>query len=269
MLWTCVTYGQKYFEKSYAASEIEHVVIDNFRGNINVVRSSSNQIKIIADLESIVNDKTLKLKEHKDGNLVYLYIENPCKQKLGKFDPQNPFNYSRSVNNCDWNGDELSFPQLSYTVEIPDGVNIYAATVMDSKINIADVTGNVYASNVNGPVEMKNVSNVLNGTTVNGDIDIYYNDMPGTDAQFSTINGEINLYVSPDASIKTRFKSYMGELYTDLDAVQMLNKQNKSGKLEAGEMLKIDEYSEAKIGSGEISMTIETFNGNAYLKKSK
>ena len=269
MLGACTIHGQDYFNETYDSEKIKHLVIDNFQGDIIVQRSNTEKISVIAVQEGQNKKQTLTLKKYMQEELVYLYIDHPCRQDFGAFDPDHPFKYSRSWNDCEWNNDENAFPTLSFTIQIPDGVDIYVATVMDSKIEIERVKGNIYASNVNGPISMTGVQSVKNGTTVNGDINIYYDVNPDISGFFSTINGEINLNVPKDASITTKFKSQMGEMFTDLDAIQIMDKKQASGIIKAGENFKIEEYSHAKIGQGEITMTIETFNGNAYLRKNK
>lgn len=269
MLLSCALHGQKYFEEVYEKEGIKHVVIENFEGDISVHASTSNQIKISATLESKIAENSLALEEYKTEALIYLYIKHPCKPPITNFDPQDPFVQNRSIDDCHWTGNEKSFPHLSYSIEIPEGVNIYVSTVMDSKIDISNIDGKVYAANVNGPIKMTNVSKVSNGTTVNGDIEILYNHPPQIEGKFTTINGEINISVPERSSLTTQFKSFMGALYTDLDAEKVMNESVAKSELHGGEMIKIEDYSRAKIGQGEVNMIIETFNGNAYLRKNK
>jgi DUF4097 and DUF4098 domain-containing protein YvlB len=257
-----------YFDQTYDAKGIEHVVIDNFKGNISVKSTNSDQITIKVKKSTSSPLKTLELKEYVTDDLVAVYIDNPCKTKIKSFDPAEPFSFIRKQNNCNWGeGVKVEFPDLQFVIEIPTNINIYVSTVMDGKVEVSDIKGTVYASNVNGSIVLNNVSKVSNGTTVNGDVDVTFNQSPSVNARFSTINGEINLNVPDNTSVTTSFKSFRGDLYTNLDAVALENELQDKDKLQAGEIASIGEYSKAKIGTGKVDFYIETFNGNAYLKK--
>jgi DUF4097 and DUF4098 domain-containing protein YvlB len=270
ILCSSVTYGQLEFDQTYDAKDIKHVVIDNFKGNIKVRSTTKDQISIKVTNSNSQNSKSLKLKEYLKDDVVAIYIDNPCKTEISSFDSSRPFEFIRNQNNCTWDGfEEMRFPDLQFEIEIPVDMNIYVSTIMDGIVDIKDIKGTVFASNVNGPIVLNNVSKVTNGTTVNGDVDVSFSQTPTANAHFSTINGEINLNVPVNTSVTANFKSFNGDLYTDLDAIKIDSGLKNKDKLEPGEFAKIGEYSQARIGSGDIAFYIETFNGNAYLKKNK
>ena len=264
------SYGQEYLNKTYDSEGIQHVLIDNFKGDINVITSNSGQIKISA-MNSTENPmKSFKLEEFIGDGVISVYLNNPCKNLMKEFDPENPFGYMHTGQHCDWDGfQEGRIPDLTFTIEVPKNMNVFLATIMDGDIKVEGVEGNVYASNVNGSVFLNKITKATNGTTVNGDVDVTFSGTPTVDGRFSTINGDITLNVPKNASLTTKFKSYSGDLYTDLEAEQMPNSIKKKEQLVAGNILDVGSYSRAKIGTGEIEFSIETFSGNAYLKKNK
>lgn len=264
------TYGQDYINKTYDSEGIQHVLIDNFKGDINVVTTNTKQIKIRAINYTENPMESFKLEEFIDKGVIAFYISTPCKSPITKFVPENPFAYTQTSKNCEWDDfEEDRVPDLKFTLEVPKNVNVYVATIMDGNINVDGVEGNVFASNVNGSVALNNIVKATNGTTVNGDVDVSFSKEPSVNARFSTINGDITLHVPEKASLTTKFKSYSGDFYTDLDAEQLPNSIKKKEHLASGEKIDIGSYTKAKIGSGEIEFSIETFSGNAYLKKNK
>ncbi|GLR17070.1 hypothetical protein GCM10007940_16850 [Portibacter lacus] len=271
MLWSSVIYGQVEFDKTYDSEGVNHVVIDNLKGDIIVKAGSSDQIIIKATSTTTNRIAEMELKEYRTENVLAVYLHNPCKKGFTRFDPEKPFRFIQTENNCQWGGkfDEQEIPKLTLEIEIPTDMNVYVSTIIEGDIDVRGISGVVYASNVNGSIKMHEVSKVKNGTTVNGNIDINYRNKPSITGRFSTINGEINLNMPKNSSLTTNFKSFQGELYTDFDAVQLSGNIKNQETLNPGEMVKVGEYAEAQIGTGEINLFIETFNGNAYLKQIK
>ncbi len=258
------------FNKDYPIDKIEHVILYNMEGDMDIVATDAKEITITVTLEDGKLAEDQSIAEMIKHDYLAVYFKNQCNKNKtwGTFDPEHPFKYANPENNCEWHGFEMNgLPKLHFTVELPRNLSVYVFNINDGDINIDGMENVVFAQNVNGSVTLQNVNKVVNGTTVNGDVFVTYNSIPASPGNFNTINGDIDISLASKSSLNAKFKSFQGDLYTDLEAVVVSEAPKAKVNLAAGDLMKIDEFTIVKIGEGGHDFVMETFNGNAYLRK--
>jgi DUF4097 and DUF4098 domain-containing protein YvlB len=263
-------YAQVIFKKSFAVSQVKHVVISNISGPISVTKSNSKEISIKVTKNGKDLDPNVSLDLIEKDNAVIVYLRTPCTK------PKSEINYSVDgsnifgnwESNCNWNStSQDAFSLLEFEVSIPENVDIYAQTILNGDIEIKGATGDVYAQNVNGAIHLEGIMSLIKASTVNGDIDIEFVKTPLRSAEISTINGEVNIKTIANADFNATFKSFQGDLYTDHKTVEVQPLKTAKEKGKNGFKLTMSEVKSLTIGKGGPVIAVETFNGDAYLIK--
>lgn len=180
---------------------------------------------------------------------------------------------SRPRNRWDRNDDRKSIKYTYYldlVVKVPHGIRLRVSTVNNGNINVANVFGDLYVSNVNGSIDIENAKGITKATTVNGKLNVRYAANPPAASTYHTINGDITVYYKNNLDAELFFKSMNGEYYTDFDNTEPINNAivKNAEANEKGTVYKIIKNAGIKIGNGGKQFHFETLNGNVYIKKS-
>lgn len=142
--------------------------------------------------------------------------------------------------------------KVEWTVRLPDGVNLSAHSV-NGDVTVRDVTGEVYASTVNGDVDVS-TRGVAEASTVNGSIRAALGraDWTGT-MRFHTVNGGITLEVPGNLAADIEAKTVNGSIDTDFP----ITVRGRFGSRTL----------RGTIGAGGRDLEIETVNGSIRLRK--
>jgi len=142
--------------------------------------------------------------------------------------------------------------RVDFTVHVPAGVNFVAKTV-NGGIESDQVGGNVYATTVNGDVNVA-AAGYVRATTVNGSIEASLGraDWQG-DLEFSTVNGGIALRLPQGVGAEVTAGTVNGGFDTDFP----LTVQGKWGPKQIS----------GTIGSGGRKLTLNTVNGSISLRR--
>lgn len=159
---------------------------------------------------------------------------------------------------------------LDLVVKVPQGMRLRVSTVNDGNIQVSNVFGHLFVSNVNGSIDIDNAKGITKATTVNGKLNIRYAVNPPAASNYHTINGDITVYYKTNLDAELFFKSMNGSYYTDFDNAEPIsNTLVKNGeKNDKGTVYKIEKNAGVKIGNGGKQFHFETLNGNVYIKKS-
>lgn len=260
--------GQEQIKKSFPSQGISHFAISNISGGIEVIASNTDQIKIVATVESgeIDDEVTIGFKQGTD--YLICYLQTPCTKPQSEieFEPNHNYGMRQWKEDCNWNkGEEEAIPQIKYRVELPANVSVHLNTIMNGDIKVKNMTAEVWASNINGAITLDQVSKVHQAKTVNGDINVNFREAPSVAGEFSTINGDISFKVPPSIRATSSFKTFSGSFYTDLAAIDEMAPSIRKHQDENGFKYKVDNKRQIKFAGGGVQLDFETFNGNVYL----
>lgn len=146
---------------------------------------------------------------------------------------------------------------VDFRVQVPAGVELVART-MSGTIQATGLRSPVKASAVDGDVSVS-TTEVAEGSTVSGDLDIEMESLDWDDLDFSTVSGDITLTLPPDLDTRVDFKSLSGELDSDFE-IDL--RSPKKAKLVGTEI-------RGTIGRGGRRLSAKTVSGDLLLREGR
>lgn len=266
MLFQLNIYGQDLIEPMDIIG-IKAVVIANINGGIEVQphHSSRLTVKGIITADQEVKDKISVNKVLHNDTLI-IYIESPL-TRLKLWDNEDHFRDSWAVYDWENQGNDEDSPEftINMKVKLPADIPLSISTINKGDLSVDSYQAPLWVNNVNGSISLKGVNDVRRARTINGDIDIYFENDIRHDGDFYTLNGTINAYYRSGADVNFSFKSFNGDFFTDLEleslpSVTRINNDSKGLKLKISESVRL------KLGRGGAWHQFETFNGDAIVR---
>jgi len=171
------------------------------------------------------------------------------------------WNWSRREADIDYNY------EFNYKLKIPKGINVKLSTINEGHVEVRNVNGDIYASNVNGDVSVRGVRSNLKASTVNGTLDITYASMNAEFGEFNTVNGTIYVFVPQDAKGVFNFDTQWGEVRSDVDFDEKMAPQMKKTSEGSTTKYKLSNSNGYRLGNGGPQLDFETLNGDIRIKR--
>jgi DUF4097 and DUF4098 domain-containing protein YvlB len=124
----------------------------------------------------------------------------------------------------------------------------------------------VKANNVNGAISLRNLSSGVDAYTVNGDVDLDFDQNPSVDCRFYTLNGDINALFKRGLAANIGFKSFNGELFSNVSELDRLPVALEKKESTKGVKYQVN-GNRFRVGKGGAFLDFETFNGDVYVKE--
>jgi hypothetical protein len=162
---------------------------------------------------------------------------------------------------------------VDLTLQVPYASSLELTSMNDGKILIENVTGELEINGGNGSVALHNVSGSAVVHTMNGDIEAAFSKVT-TDKplSFSNMNGDIDITLPADIKASVKMKSQQGNIYSDFDVVlkPAPQKAEASDSPEKGRYrIAFDKGIYGTINGGGQELTLNTFNGDIFIRKKK
>jgi hypothetical protein len=172
------------------------------------------------------------------------------------------FQNTVKVNSDNWSA------KIEVTIEVPSTINMKVKTYNDGDLDINNITGTVELINYNGAITATGISGTVVAETYNGDIKIAYDKLtPDTPLSYANYNGDIDLTFPTGLKATFKMKTKQGEIYSGFDAqVQKsgpVKQESKSGVYK----VQIDDWVKVDINGGGPEISVQTYNGDIYLRK--
>ncbi len=167
------------------------------------------------------------------------------------------------INSENWNS------KIEVTVEVPSTLNLKLKTYNDGDLEVNNITGIVELVNYNGAITATGISGTVVAETYNGDIKIAYDKLtPDTPLSYANYNGDIDLTFPTGFKGSFKMKTKMGEIYSGFDAqVQKASPVTKTESKTGVYKVVIDDWVKAEVNGGGPEITVQTYNGDIYLRK--
>lgn len=242
-------------------SGVRELVIDNVSGSIEVTASNGGSVEM--EIEKTLSGdsadrlalakKEISLSTTQEGGLVRLLVDGP-------------FRCHCSENSINFRGYEVYKFNYDFKVRVPRDVKLELRTVNKSHITVEGTAGDYTISNVNGPIEMKDVEGSGSVHTVNGTVKVLYAKNPAGATSFKTINGSLDISFRPGLNADVKMNTMNGGLYTDFDVsalpVAATSAENRNGKF----VWSSRRMTGVRIGRGGPELQFETLNGDVMIK---
>ncbi|WP_299674989.1 DUF4097 family beta strand repeat-containing protein [uncultured Tenacibaculum sp.] len=254
------------------------VVIDNVYGSIDVEGYNGKTIKIevvkkvSADTKQDVAEgmQEIGVKSAKKGDAVYIYMDSPYSKfdlETGNFQ-HHEFNFG-SRRNYKHRKKRMYKYRLDFKVKVPKNVSIDVKAINKGNITVDNVHGKLLiVHNVNGAIDMTNVSGQTDVNALNKDINITYAKNPTKESWFKSLNGDINVLFKNGLNAEISYKTMNGNFYTNFDVEKtepQVSKIKQNSK--RGVKYKLNIRKNFKIGNGKIPFHFDQLNGDAIVKK--
>jgi hypothetical protein len=234
-----------------ALSSGRTIYVRNMNGGIRVERASGGEVQVLAE------------KSWRRGNPADVRIEVTRIGSGGQ--DVLVCAWWRQTTDCDEQGyrtdndrgdrwrDRNDDVAVEFTVRVPAGVRLDITTV-NGGLEIRGATSVVEASTVNGGIRAESSGGPVNASTVNGDIEVRMGDSGNQNLSFETVNGSIEVYVPDGLNADVEMQTVNGRVGSDFP-------MTLSGRINPRRI-------RATIGSGGRRISLETVNGSVELRKS-
>lgn len=160
--------------------------------------------------------------------------------------------------------------RVNLVVRVPRNTNLVLGTTNNGEIIVRDVTGNHQLENVNGPITATGIRGAVIAESVNEDIDISFDAVSGDEAMsIATLNGDIRLAIPAAAGVQLHLDSGTGEIYSDFEVdVQPSEPVVRREENEDGIEVRIESTVVANINGGGPVIRLETLHGDIQIARS-
>lgn len=253
---------QKTWSDTYpVTAHVPKLVIDNIWGNVRVRSGAAREIVVtISEKRSAptqelfdLSKETIYLDVQADTAGVSLVVAKPERMGLGRRD---------RCRNCR--------VEYQFDVTVPAGTDVDVSTVTDGGIDVAGTGGPVNASNVNGPVAVRDLQDCAQIESVNGAVDVSFARSPSRDCSIKTINGDITLAVPGSAGLDAALSMMQGKVVSEFDLEPLalpakVEQRNEDGRF----VYHVAQAAGIRLGKGGPTFSIESLNGDLALRKSQ
>lgn len=241
--------------------------VQNLNGSILVEGYDGNRVlleveKIITassntDLE--LGKKEIGVKVLQEGSKLIVYPDSPhMHYKDGRF----------TSRNCERWEESPYDHTLNFKVKMPKSSKLKVGAINNGEVFVKNTKGEyIEAHNINGGIELMNITGQTKVHCINGKVDISYADNPTVASTYYSLNGDINITYQRDLSADIAFKSMNGELFTDFDIARQFARTTKDQTGEKNVKYKYESRPVIQIGKGGLSFDFETLNGDVIIKK--
>jgi hypothetical protein len=167
------------------------------------------------------------------------------------------------VNSDNWGS------RIEVTIEVPSTITMKVKTYNDGDLDVNNITGTVELINYNGAITATGISGTVVAETYNGDIKIAYDKLtPDTPLSYANYNGDIDLTFPTGFKGSFKMKTKQGEIYSGFDTqVQKASPVTKTESKTGVYKVVIDDWVKADVNGGGPEISIQTYNGDIYLRK--
>ncbi|MFK8061080.1 MAG: hypothetical protein AB8B78_13440 [Polaribacter sp.] len=254
------------------------LVVDNVYGSIDVEGYNGKTIQVeVTKTVSADTQKELQngldeigIKSAKKDDAIYVYLDSPYSNfdiKTGQFDHREfSFNYRRNYKH---RSKRMYKYRLDFKIKVPKNVSIDVKAVNNGNITVENVHGKLLiVRNINGAIDMKNVSGTTDVNALNKNINITYAKNPTEESFYNSLNGDINIKFKEDLDASISYKTMNGSFYTNFDVTKTSPKLKSTKEYNKNKTkYKVDASKQFKIGNGNVQLHFNQLNGDTIVKK--
>jgi len=231
--------------------------IDNIDGSIRVIAGVEQQIRMTVvetldgdskdDLEQARRDVKLDITE-KDGT-VRLYVDAPFRCQ------------------CDgWQRSSRRYRvKYDFELHVPSETFLALKTVNRGDIKVENPAGDYEIHNVNGGVEMLEVSGSGRAYALNKPLKVVFRANPRKNSYFGSLNGKVHLYFVRDLAADFRIKTFNGKVYSDFPMTALPPKPALLDRRDGKTVYRADPFTGARAGAGGVEIRLDGFNGDLHI----
>ena len=190
------------FHKVYPLSAQGRVEIENINGPVHITGWDRPEVKVDAVKSAWSKERLDEARIDVDASSdrISIHTEYPHHDHT--------FNFGGD--------DEHNNPaRVEYTISVPRQTRLDEIKLVNGRLDIQDVSGEVHASCVNGRMEVHNLQGRTELNTVNGTLDAAVDQLPSSAVKLSSVNGRLHVTLPSDASAEVEASTVSGHISND------------------------------------------------------
>jgi len=237
------------------------VDVDNFDGSITVMGSETQEIKVevhktirarsAEKAQEAKREVRLDMAPHDDG--LRVYVDGPFRCKCG----------DGSINWRGSRGYEVSF---DFTIQAPRDTNLRLRTVNRGDIRAENFAGTFDAENINGGLELLEVSGSGHAYALNRPVKVLFSRNPAGASDFGSLNGDVDISFRTGLAADLWMKTFNGHAYTDFDVSALPGRAGVREKHDGKFVYKSNEFFGVRVGNGGPELKFDAFNGDIRIR---
>jgi hypothetical protein len=243
--------------KNYPAAK--HLEVDNVQGFIHVTGYNGSEIQVVAEKRIVADSKDrleaaqkdVKLDISQSGDTLTMYVDGPFRCNCG--------DNGRGIREHGRRGYRVIY---DFEIKVPVATAVHLYTVNEGDIRLENTTGDFELSNVNRPIEAKEVGGSGKIHTVNGGITALFTKNPAANCSFVTVNGTIETSFQPGLNADVRVKTFNGRAYTDYEVTSLPRMAPVNERRDGKFVYRSDDFTGMRIGNGGPQFKYDTLNGS-------
>ncbi len=245
-------------EKTFPLSgdSARKLVVDDLDGSIQVTGRPGSEIHLIARKrltadspeEAAEARRGVTLDISQNANTVRLYVDGPFRCDCGGRHDRHRRSYR---------------VRYDFELQVPSDTAVSLKTVNDGEIKVEGVAGDYDVDNVNGGIQMADVSGSGKVYALNGRVQVSFRENPRAASSFTgSLNGEVRVSFQPGLTADLRFKTFNGGVFTDFPVTYLPVTATAGERHEGKFVYKSNEWSSVRVGRGGPQLSFDAFNGN-------
>lgn len=155
-------------------------------------------------------------------------------------------------------------------VLVPFKANLKLSCLNEGNILVENVDGQLEVQNTNGGITLSNISGSVIANALNEDLKVSFQRIdPDKAMSFTSLNGNLDIAFPNSLDATMLLETHNGDIYTafEIDLRQEMQRDEKKN----GDRRRIAYKSQiiGTVGKGGPEITLKTFNGNIYIRKSE
>jgi DUF4097 and DUF4098 domain-containing protein YvlB len=190
------------FHKVYPLSAQGRIEIENLNGPVHIIGWDRDEVKVDAV-------KSAWTKERLDEARIEIRAEqNDLSIRTEYPNHDHTFNFGSD--------DEHHNPaSVEYTITVPRQARLDEIKLVNGRLDVQDVAGEVHASCVNGRIQARNLQGPVQLETVNGELDASVDQLPSSTVKLSSVNGRLRVTLPSDAKAELKASTVSGNISDD------------------------------------------------------
>ncbi len=195
------TYTEE-FHKVYPLSAQGRFEIENINGPVHITGWDRPEVKVDAIKSAWNKDRLAEARIEVDSSQdrVSIRTEYPSHDRTFSFGDDDEHNNPARV---------------EYTISVPRQASLDKISLVNGRLDIQDVTGEVRASCVNGRIEAHNLQGRASLNTVNGSLVANVAQLPSSGVKLSSVNGKLHVTLPSDTSAEVEASTVSGNISND------------------------------------------------------
>jgi len=188
------------FHQSYPLSANGRVSLENINGNVHITVWDQNEVKVDAVKHAYNRERLAEAKIEVDTIADGVRIRTRY--------PDGDQTFSDDARRRNYNP-----ASVEYTLAIPRQARLESVDLINGKLDIEGVEGDVHASSINGRVRATGLMGEAKLSTVNGSLEATFTKLSETKAlSLNSVNGNITLVIPSDANAQLRAGTVHGSI---------------------------------------------------------